>query len=120
MPRSDLLRRVMEHVYSDRVELTYDVAREHTIANMGAALEDFIHGYMQPEHAVKSAYAEFRSAYGHEMGDEAQGVDAECCSWVEQAHEDVAMVVAAGLPLTLSNARAAFERRPPFDGKKPA
>jgi hypothetical protein len=47
----------------------------------------------------------------------ADGVWDEYKSWVKQAKKDATRVQKAGLPLTLANARLAFENKGPFAKK---
>ena len=117
--KKDLIAAAFAYVYPDAEALIKDVAKEHTIANMGQNLEDFIVATewleKNPQQLVGSCYNSF---YDQSESEEmAEGIEDERKSWLKQAKKDVALVQKKGLPLTLENVRLAFEKKGPFERK---
>ncbi len=116
--KADLIKQAYEHVWTDFEKFVRMCAQEHTIANMGFELADHMLGYgsERPENIVAAAY---NSLYQSSESDEmAEGIEDEFRSWLKDARKDGLRVQKSGLPLTLANARLAFENKGPF-AKKP-
>lgn len=118
MKKADLIKAAFKHEYNTVEELAEVQAMEHTIANLGQAVEDFMSTHSKPQDVVKHAFLGMREAVGSELGDDAQGVDEEKKDWFKEATKNAKAVKAKGLPLTLENTRHAFERTGPFATKK--
>lgn len=106
-----------DYVYEDVEAFVKVCAREHTIANLGQSLEDLARRAFSssPEHLVNNCYSTF---YGDcESEEMANGVTDEYRAWLKDARRDAQKVLKAGLPLTLKNARDAFELKGQFAKK---
>ena len=116
LTKSQLITLAFQHVYTDVERFKKDIAKEHCIANMGQRLEDFMHGATgRPEDVISRAYSSF---YGQSESDEmADGIADEMRSWLKEADKQIKAVQKAGLPLTMENARLAFEKKGPFAKK---
>ena len=100
------------HEYTDFDAYVKDIAREHTIANMGQSIEDYAHDRDQPDKLISRAWSGFYNiAESQEMAD---GFDEEYRSWLKTAKKDAMRVKRAKLPLTLVNARKSFMNEEPF------
>lgn len=106
-----------QHVYEDVEKFRKDIAKEHCIANMGQELSDFIHSTSgHPKDAIAQAYGSF---YQQSESDEmAEGIDDEMKSWLKEADKQIKAVQKKKLPLTMENARLAFEKKGPFAKKQ--
>ena len=97
------------HVYTEADRLIQDVAKEHAIANMGQTLEEHLQRAAPPADVIAVCWSSF---YGQsESVEMARDLDQERKGWLKQAKKDVATLVKKKLPLTLENARLAFERK---------
>ncbi len=112
------LQQALEHVWTDLEKFIKMCAKEHTIANMGQDLRDYVSGtYREPQYIVDQAYQQFLNDICMD-DDMVDGVEEEYRSWLKDARRDALRVQKAGLPLTLANARLAFENQGPFAKKK--
>lgn len=113
--RQEFLAACMSFVHADFEQYVRTIAMEHTIANLGQELGELVAVgglWCRPEDGVRQAY---RQLIGDCESDEmAEGVEEEYRSWLKDARADAQRVRDAGLPLTLENARLAFERKGPF------
>lgn len=106
-----------DHVYTDIETFVKVCAREHTIANLGQSLEELSRRAFtsSPERLVDNCYScLYQDCESDEMAD---GIQEEYLSWLKDARRDAQKVLKAGLPLTLRNARDAFELKGPFAAK---
>jgi len=100
-------------VYTNINDYVLDQAREHTIANMGMDILDHVNPKSPPEKVVLHAWYDFCNlAESDEMLD---SFEEEKRSWLRQSADDAKKVQKEGLPLTLANARMAFEFKGPFE-----
>lgn len=108
--KSELVTQAMNVVYTDWEKYLRDIAREHTIANMGQDLESLMQGCREvPEHVISDAFNQLRNDC--ESDEMADGVDEEFRSWLKQAKKDAAVVKKLGLPWTIDNSRLVFEKK---------
>lgn len=115
MNRNETVQHALTLVYTDFDRYVRDIAREHTVVNMGFELTDVEH-YAGPEDLIRSAYQHVLECNAEALG-EVEGCDSveeEFRSWLKDAKRDAARVRKAKLPLTLENARMAFLNRGPF------
>lgn len=105
------------HVWTDFEAFIKMLAKEHTVANMGMDLVDFVgRGYVpKPEDVVNYAFNGLMNDM--ESDEMADGVQDEYRSWLKQGRKDAERVRKAGLPLTLANAALSFENKGPFAKK---
>ncbi len=106
------------HVWTDFEKFVQMLAKEHTIANMGMELSDYVSrscGSSRPEDTVNHAFSGLMNDM--ESDEMADGVQEEYRSWLKQGRKDALRVQKAGLPLTLANATLAFENKGPFAKK---
>jgi uncharacterized protein YifE (UPF0438 family) len=114
--KSECFEAASSHVWTDFDKFVTMCAKEHAIANMGQSFEDLAgYGANRPELIVEQAFSQLRNDC--ESDEMADGVWDEYKSWVKQAKKDATRVQKAGLPLTLANARLAFENKGPFAKK---
>ncbi len=115
MDKKQLIDAAFDHVYADTESYIRDIAREHTIANLGSSLEELVgrHGNMEPRYVIGAAF----SCLANDHACEGLSLDPEYRSWLKDARRDAALVVKAGLPMTIRNARDAFEFKGPFAKK---
>lgn len=112
------LQQALEHVWTDLEAFIKMCAKEHTIANLGQDLRDYVHGtYRDPQYIVDGAYQQFLNDICTD-DDMVDSIEDEYRSWLKDARRDALLVQKAGLPLTLANARMAFEKQGPFAKKK--
>jgi hypothetical protein len=116
--KKNLIAAAFAHVYTDVERFIRDQAKEHTIANLGQTLEDHVHPGLsaRPEQIIANAFSSLMSDFSceDETGD---SVEDEMRVWLGQAKRDTALIQKKGLPLTMENARLAFERKGPFAKK---
>lgn len=117
--KKQIIEAAFAHVYTDAEELIKDAAREHTIANLGQELEDFL----QPsEYLLKNPQKVFHDCfnglYSQSESDEmADALQEEYRDWQKRSRKDVEKVQKKKLPLTMTNVRLAFENKGPFEKK---
>jgi hypothetical protein len=112
------LQQALEYVWTDLEKFIKMCAKEHTIANMGYDLRDYVSGtYRDPQYIVDQAYERFLNGICAD-DDMVDGIEVEYRSWLEDARRDALLLQKAGLPLTLANTRMAFEKRGPFAKKQ--
>lgn len=119
----EAVQAAMTLVYEDFEAYVKDIAREHTIANLGQELEDHCGSHNRDgKHVISSGFQQLREDCG-ETDESLQCVDDEYRSWLKEARKDAEKVRSAGLPLTIENSRLAFLKQGPFarpKGQKPA
>ncbi len=123
MDKRQLIEAVLNYPYATPEALIDAHAKEMTLGNMGQSLADYAHlprptasrpvpSMPDLSTVVTRAYDEF---YQSSESDEiAKCIADEHRSWVKSAKKDVTKVVKGGLPLTLANARLAWEEKGPF------
>jgi len=111
MKKSEIVTQAMNVVYTDWEKYIRDIAREHTIVNMGQCLEYLMDGYRScnPEHVISDAFNQLRNDC--ETDEQAESIDDEFRSWVKQAKKDAAVIKKLGLPWTIDNSRLVFEKK---------
>lgn len=109
MTKANVLKAAQEYEWDDADALVKAIAQEHTILNLGATVEEYIYGNVEPSRVISTAFHGMRQAYGSEGEELLDGIEDEYRSWVKNARKDVATIEKLGLPLTLANARRAFE-----------
>lgn len=119
-PRKLVIELVYSVVYTDVEAYTKDIAREHTILNMGQSLENSIQGPadMYVKLAERRQFISY--AFNRWMECEEGMEDAynkEYKSWVSHAKKQVKEIQKAGVPLTLQSARDHWERKGAFAKK---
>lgn len=116
LTKKQIIDLAFQHVYTDVEAFRKDIAKEHCIANMGQELGDFVDGHFKdPARVISWAYNAF---YQQSESDEmAEGIDEEMRSWLKEADKQIKAVQKKGLPLTMENARLAFEKKGPFAKK---
>jgi len=115
--KSECFEVASSHVWTDFDKFVRMCAQEHTIANMGQCFESLVgHSSSKPELIIAQAYSQLRNDC--ESDEMADGIEDELKYWLKVAKKDATRVQKAGLPLTLANARLAFENQGPFAKKK--
>ena len=108
-----IIDRALNHVYTDLETYVRDIAREHTVANMGQDLEWLMGSpsfyEKRPETLISGCYNQLRNDC--ESDEMADGIHDEYRSWVKDARRDAAIVQKNNLSLTIANAMLAFERK---------
>lgn len=112
MKTTDRVEQAMNHVWADFEAYVRMLAKEHTIANMGQDLAALGAHAASSETYVAAAYSQLLTDC--ESDEMADGIEEEYREWLKQARSDAEAVRGANLPLTLANARLAFEKKGPF------
>jgi len=122
MTNKELIALAFAHVYTDEEKFVEAQAMEHTIANAGLSIRDHLsYGTTwfetHPDEVIEvipSAFNQMREDFGGEGVD----IEPEMRDWKKQAKKDTKLILKAGLPMTMANARLAFEKKGPFVVKK--
>lgn len=118
MTKKELIDATFQFVFPTPEDLADAHAKEMTLSNMGQTLANYVDVPKRAPTAhflrtlVTFAYADYFQ--GSESDEIAKCISDEHMSWVKDAKKDVAKVVKKGLPLTLANARLAWEEKGPF------
>lgn len=123
MTKQEMIDGAFQFVFATAEALVKAHAQEMTLGNMGQSLVDYVYPpKVSPTRAdppvpdlssvVSRAFNEFYQ--GSESDEIAQCISDELHDWMKSAKKDVAKVVKKGLPLTLANARLAWEEKGPF------